>query len=151
VKPYLTPEAVAYAALLADSFHRQTGQFLPNDPEQLWHHPQPLVSHGTETDPIFRYANQAALDLWQMDWQAFTKLPSRHSAEADPNIQTDRASLLQAAFANGYVANYQGIRISAKGNRFAISETLLWTVTDSTGKTHGQAALIGKIKPLKFS
>jgi hypothetical protein len=148
VKPYLTPEAVAYAALLADSFHRQTGQALPNDPEKLWHHPQPLVSHGTEPDPIFRYANQAALTLWQMDWLAFTKLPSRLSAEPNPNIQSDRTALLQAALAQGHVANYQGIRISAQGNRFAISDTLLWTVTDRLGQTYGQAALIGNITPL---
>jgi hypothetical protein len=148
VKPYLTPEAVAYAALLASSFHRQTGQILPGDPEDLWRHPQPLVSHGTEADPIFRYANQAALTLWQMDWQAFTKLPSRHSAEPNPNIQSDRTALLQAALAQGHVANYQGIRISAQGNRFAIAETLLWTVTDSMGQTQGQAALIGKSTPL---
>jgi hypothetical protein len=148
VKPYLTPEAVAFAALLADSFHRQTGQSLPGDPEDLWHHPQPLVSHGTEADPIFRYANQAALTLWQLDWQAFTRLPSRHSAEPNPNIQSDRTALLQAALAQGHVANYQGIRISAQGNRFAISDTLLWTVTDHMGRTHGQAALIGKSTPL---
>jgi MEKHLA domain len=150
VKPYLSPEATAYAALLAESLHRQTGQILPGDPQGLWHHPQPLVSHGTQADPIFRYANLAALTLWQMDWQDFTQLPSRLSAEADTAIQTDRAGLLQAALAKGHVANYQGIRISAKGNRFAISETLLWTVTDANGHTHGQAALIGKVKPLKL-
>jgi MEKHLA domain len=148
VKPYLSPEAAAYAALLAESFHRQTGQSLPHDPEQLWHHPQPLVSHGTEPDPIFRYANQAALALWQMDWQSFTGLPSRLSAEADPTVQSDRLNLLQTALAKGHVANYQGIRISATGKRFRISETLLWTVTDANGQTHGQAALIGKATPI---
>lgn len=146
--PYLSPEAVAYAALLAESFHRQTGQTLPDDPEGLWHHPQPLVSHGSQADPIFRYANQAALALWEMDWSSFTQLPSRLSAETDPEIQSDRTALLQAALAKGHVANYQGIRISAKGNRFAISNTILWTVTDAHGQPHGQAALIGHITPL---
>lgn len=148
MKPYLSPEAAAYATLLAESFHRQTGQTLPGDPEQLWHHPQPLVSHGTQSDPIFRYANQAALALWEMDWSAFTQLPSRLSAESDPEIQTDRTALLQAALAKGHVANYQGIRISAKGKRFRISNTILWTVADAHGQPQGQAALIGHITPL---
>ncbi|MFM2365482.1 MAG: hypothetical protein RIR95_89 [Pseudomonadota bacterium] len=148
MKPYLTPEAVAYAALLASSFHRQTGQLLPEDPEQLWHHPHPLVSHGAQADPVFCYANRAALVLWEMDWHSFTQLPSRFSAEPDLDIQSDRATLLKTALAKGHVANYQGIRISAKGNRFAISQTLLWSVIDTYGQARGQAALIGKITPL---
>ena len=148
MKPYLTPETVAYAALLASSFHRQTGQILPDDPEQLWLHPDPLVSHGAEADPVFCYANRAALVLWEMDWHSFTQLPSRFSAEPDPDIQSDRATLLQTALAKGHVANYQGIRISAKGNRFAITHTLLWSVIDRQGQTRGQAALIGKSTPL---
>lgn len=107
-----------------------------------------MVSHGTEADPIFRYANKAALALWQMDWHSFTQLPSRRSAEADPDIQSDRSALLAAALAKGHVADYQGIRISAKGQRFRISNTILWTVTDAMGQKHGQAALIGSVTPL---
>ncbi len=148
MKPYLTPEAVAYAALLASSFHRQTGQILPEGPEQLWRHPHPLVSHGAEDDPVFCYANRAALVLWEMEWHSFTQLPSRFSAEPDPDIQSDRSTLLQTAHIKGHVANYQGIRISAKGNRFAISQTILWSVIDSQGRARGQAALIGKFAPL---
>ena len=34
--------------------------------EALFHHPQPLVSHGVQADPVFRYGNAAALSLWQM-------------------------------------------------------------------------------------
>ena len=144
-QPHLAPEAAAYAALLAYSFHRQTGLTLPADASALWLHPQPLVSHGSEADPIFRYANAAALALWQMDWHSFTQLPSRRSAEADPEIQSDRSALLSAALAKGHVADYQGIRISAKGQRFRISNTILWTVTDAAGQKHGQAALIGSV------
>ena len=144
MQPFETAEAVAYAALLSGSFHRETGQTLPDDPRGLWLHPQPLVSHGTGADPIFRYANAAALTLWQMDWQQFTQTPSRLSAEIDPVIQSDRAAFLAAAMAQGHIADYQGIRISATGQRFRISQTLLWTVKDALGKTHGQAALIGE-------
>ncbi len=130
-----------YEALLAQSFQRLTGQTLTD----IWSLPQPLVSHGVQADPIFRYANAAALALWQMDWDAFTKLPSRLSAQDDPAIQTDRNRYLAEAAARGWVANYQGIRISAKGRRFRIAETILWTVTDAQGQTHGQAALIGQV------
>ncbi len=41
-----------------------------------------VVSHGTESDPIFNYANPTALKLFEMDFESFTQLPSRKSAEA---------------------------------------------------------------------
>lgn len=135
---------LAYAKLLADSFERLTGKAL-GDP---WGLSQPLVSHGTQADPIFRYANPAALTLWEMDWDRFTKLPSRLSAQDDPAIQTDRSAYLAQAAAKGFVSYYQGIRISATGRRFRIAETILWTVTDASGIRHGQAALIGRVERL---
>jgi hypothetical protein len=148
--PWRAREAVAYAALLVTSFERLTGRALlegdlpPFDlAERLFHHPQPLVSHGTEADPVFCYGNDAALSLWQMGWHDFTRLPSRQSAQPDPDIQSDRAALLARALQTGWVADYSGIRISAKGQRFRISDTILWTVTDAQGARHGQAALIG--------
>lgn len=134
----------AYATLLAQSFERLTGRAL-GDP---WTLPQPLVSHGTEADPIFRYANPAALTLWEMDWDSFTRLPSRLSAQDDPDIQTDRSRYLAEAASRGWVDNYQGIRISATGRRFRIAGTILWTVTDDQGLRHGQAALIRRVERL---
>ena len=151
--PYQTPESVAYAALLVSSFQRLTGRpLLSGNPvdlaDALFHHPQPLVSHGVQADPVFRYGNAAALSLWQMGWDAFTCLPSRHSAQADPDIQSDRSALLARALQTGWVGDYSGIRISAKGQRFRISDTILWTVTDAAGTRHGQAALIGAVQML---
>jgi len=134
----------AYARLLADSFARLTGRPL-GDP---WGLAEPLVSHGTEADPIFRYANPAALALWEMDWDRFTKLPSRLSAQDDLAIQTDRSAFLAQATVKGWVSDYQGIRMSATGRRFRITKTILWTVTDSLGNRHGQAALIGQVERL---
>ena len=150
VTPALLPAAADYARLLADSFQRVVGRALvAGDPATaLWTFPQPLVSHGTEADPVFRYANRAALTLWQIEWDAFTRLPSRLSAEADGDIQADRDRYLAQAARQGFVADYTGIRISAKGQRFRISDTVLWTVTDAQGKRHGQAALIGRVDRL---
>lgn len=112
----------AYARLLAESFARTVGRDLiavQRDMDDarltaaLRDMASPLVSHGTEADPVFRYANSAALRLWDMEWAQFTRLPSRLSAEAEPGIQGDRARLLAAALAKGWVCDYQGIRISA--------------------------------------
>jgi hypothetical protein len=132
-----------YAADLALSHLALTGvAILP------WQDPCPIVSHGTEADPVFRWANPAALALWQMTWQAFTRLPSRLSAQDDPKIQTDRSRYLAEAAQNGFVRDYQGIRISALGRRFRISQTTLWTVRDAQGRILGQAARIARVERL---
>lgn len=148
---HLKPEVASYNALMAYSFHRFTGEdIVPNArnlsasnlAQAMFGAPVAIVSHGTEAEPIFRYANAAALDLWQMDWDAFTRLPSRHSAEPKSGIQTDRDRLLKAALANGFVDDYSGIRICSQGRRFEIRNTLLWNVVDQDGVRHGQAAFI---------
>jgi hypothetical protein len=134
----------AYARLLAESFRRMTGHDLGNP----WMRSDPVVSHGTETDPIFRWANPAALALWEMDWDAFTRLPSRQSAADSPEVQADRQRLLAEARNQGWVTGYRGIRVSASGRRFAIDDTVLWTVRDAEGLIHGQAALIRHVERL---
>ncbi|EGF89906.1 MEKHLA domain protein [Asticcacaulis biprosthecium C19] len=145
MRPYDMPEVQAYNQLMAFSFHKFTGQPIANGAElalAMWHAPQAIVSHGTQADPIFRYANARALALWEMDWAAFTRLPSRLSAETTPDIQSDRNALLQAALAKGWVDTYSGVRVSSTGKRFEIRDTVLWNVVDEAGVRHGQAAFI---------
>ena len=151
------PDAVAYARVLADSFRRLTGRPILGLPDPaddaalaaaLYAAPFPLVSHGTEADPVFRYGNAAALRLWEMGWDAFTRLPSRQSAEPDPEVQADRDRLLAEARERGWTEGYRGIRISAGGRRFRILDTILWTVTDAEGRIQGQAARIGRVEAL---
>jgi len=149
---FLPPEVYAYNRLMAQSFRRYTGHSIIDSgdeslsdqalAEAMYNAPQAIVSHGTEADPIFRYANRSALTLWEMDWEAFTRLPSRRSAEAEPDIQSDRDALLKAALQKGWVDNYQGIRVSNTGRRFYIDQTVLWNVVDKDGVRHGQAAFI---------
>jgi hypothetical protein len=134
---------------MANSFQRFTGQSILGAIDKdmafaqaMFDAPQAIVSHGTEADPIFRYANAQALKLWEMDWDAFTRLPSRLSAEAAGDIQSDRDALLKAALTKGWIDNYSGIRISSTGKRFDIRHTVLWNVVDDTGVRHGQAAFI---------
>ena len=52
-----------------------------------------VLSHGNEVDPILNYGNKHALKLWGMNWDEFTRTPSRHTAE---NInQNLRSKVLQ--------------------------------------------------------
>lgn len=150
-QPFDQLEIKAYNRLMADSFRRVTGTEIVPDSDALgddelakamFEAPQAIVSHGTQTDPIFRYANARTLTLWEMDWDDFTRLPSRRSAEAQADIQSDRNALLKEALQTGCVDAYQGVRISATGLRFFIRNTVLWNVVDEAGTRHGQAAFI---------
>ncbi|HWU48526.1 MAG TPA: MEKHLA domain-containing protein, partial [Asticcacaulis sp.] len=147
----LTPDIIAYNRLMADSFQRLTGQpVLPGaNPfdgvalaNAMFHAEAAIVSHGVEDDPVFRYGNAQALTLWDMDWDSFTLLPSRLSAEPADRVQADRDALLRQALAQGFVDSYGGVRISRTGKRFRIENTVLWNVVDADGRRHGQAALI---------
>lgn len=127
---------------LCTSYEKLTGRAMPVPAEALYAAPFALVAHGNQPDPVFCYANLTAQTLWEMDWERFTRTPSRLSAEADDGIQTERQALLKAALAKGYIADYAGIRISASGRRFHIKNTTLWNVMDADGTKLGQAALI---------
>lgn len=99
-----------------------------------------VVSHGTEEDPIFNYANPKALELFEMDFDQFTNLPSRKSAEV-PNRE-ERQRLLEAVSKQGYIDDYKGIRISATGRRFYIQQAFVWNLHNENGEYCGQAAMI---------
>lgn len=98
-----------------------------------------LVSHGTQADPVFWFANRAAQRLWDMDWKTFTAIPSRLSAE--PDEQSARAQLLSRASRDGFIADYTGVRVSSKGQRFRIRDVVLWNIRDDHDQPAGQAAL----------
>jgi len=132
--------------LLVSSFELLTGKnILPLEIEvnsvsnELFFASFAVMSHGTETDPIFNYANQCALDLFEMTWENFIKLPSRYSAEMDSQEERDR--ILQRVSEDGYVDDYTGVRITSKGRRFQITNAVVWNVFDE-GRYFGQAALI---------
>ena len=97
-----------------------------------------VVSHGTQDDPIFNYGNRSALNLFEMDWQTFTQLPSRYSAE--PMNRLERERLLTAVAKHNFIDDYAGVRITATGRRFHIPKAIVWNVIDRDGTYHGQAA-----------
>lgn len=97
-----------------------------------------VASHGLQDDPILSYGNQAALDLWEMDWEQFTQTPSRLTAE--PVNREERARMLAQAKTHGYISDYRGIRISHSGKRFLVERATVWNVQKPDGTTLGQAA-----------
>ncbi|OIO72185.1 MAG: MEKHLA domain-containing protein [Zetaproteobacteria bacterium CG_4_9_14_3_um_filter_49_83] len=137
----------AHAGLLISSFRRLTGRDLvcceepaSDLPRALFEAPFAVLSHTTDADPVFNYANQTAMQLFEMDWQTFTHLPSRHSAE--PLAREERARLLERVTCNGFVDDYRGVRISATGKRFLLEEATVWNLIDEDGIYCGQAAAL---------
>jgi hypothetical protein len=106
---------------------------------EIFNAPYLLVSHNTDRDPLFNYANQTALDLFEMTWDEFIATPSRHSAE--PLNQAERAQLLERVTQQGFIDDYTGIRISKNQQRFRITNAIVWNAIDSQGIYWGQAAL----------
>ena len=110
--------------------------------EKVFHAPFVLVAHGTEADPVLNYGNAAALALWEMFWAELTRTPSRLTAEA-PNRE-ERARLLAAVTARGFIDDYSGIRISKTGRRFRITQATVWNLLDAHGVYAGQAAMFSR-------
>lgn len=142
-----------HIALLRTSYRHWTGRELVSprmsDEEAaryLFHAPLAMVSHDAAKDPIFNYANRAALELFGMSWEELTVLPSRLSAEAVN--QEERTRLLAEVSQRGYIEHYQGVRIGRHGRRFLIEDAVVWNLLNSSGVPCGQAAMFQHWKHL---
>jgi len=147
------PHLIAHCELMLGSYQKLLGKPLvaANTLERsglagLFNAPFALLSHNTQTPPVFNYGNQLALNLFERSWEAFTQLPSRQSAEADERSERER--LLQLVNQQGYIEDYRGVRISATGKRFYIDQTTVWNLVDDAGVYQGQAAAIFHWEPL---
>ena len=136
---------VEHVTLMDDSLQRLTGKKFTdfgiskkNLAKEVYHAPFVVVSHNTDPDPIFNYANLTAQKLFEMNWAEFTLLPSRLSAEV-PN-QAERAKLLKVVTTQGFIDNYAGIRISKNQRRFKIQDVLVWNLFNAENQYCGQAA-----------
>lgn len=136
-----------HSQLLADSFARITGQRLPADALTLYSAHFALVSHGTQADPVFNYANLFAQQLFGYPWHEFTTLPSRLSAR-EPE-RGERARLLEMVAQQGYISDYCGVRVRRDGTLFRISRATVWRVVDADGHARGQAAMFSEIEELQ--
>ncbi|MGO8753867.1 MAG: MEKHLA domain-containing protein [Gallionellaceae bacterium] len=142
-----------HVALLRASYLHWTGLHLIDKNldasaavEALDSAPFALVSHGTGDDPIFNYGNHRALELFEMDSDSFTRLPSRLSA-ATAN-QGKRGKALDEVSRCGFIEGYSGIRIAKSGRHFRIRDTTIWNLVSPDGRFHGQAALIAETAEL---
>lgn len=139
---YLGEEARARIALVPESYRRLLGRELVaegGDPvAALWAAPLAILAHGTGADPVFFFANRTALAAFETTPAAITAMPSRLSAE--PLAREERQALLDRVSAAGFIADYAGVRISAKGRRFTIARAVVWNLLDEAGMRHGQAA-----------
>lgn len=140
---------VQWSQLLLGSFRRWLGRDLierkgsPGEQAKaLYHAPFVVVSHGMEADPILNYGNKIALDLWELDWERFSKTPSRLTAE--PGNQAERARMLAQARENGFIDDYKGVRISGTGKRFLVEQAIVWNVVGTEGEQIGQAATFSR-------
>lgn len=143
------PDIIAHTACLARCYRRFTGRdlllglFNPAGlARNIFEAPFVVVSHGTEADPVLNYGNQAALYLWEMSWEELTRTSSRLTAEAPE--REERARLLAAVTANGFIDDYSGIRISKTGRRFRIARATVWNLVTESGEPCGQAATFGE-------
>lgn len=143
--PWRNPSWVAQTQLLLDSHARFVGRELldrsgsaEEQARRLFAAPFVVVSHGTQDDPILNYGNRAALGLWKLDLPTLLRTPSRQTAE--PVHQDERSRLLERTRRDGYVDDYQGVRIASDGRRFRIERATVWNLVDAEDKYAGQAA-----------
>jgi MEKHLA domain len=134
-----------HVTLLSNSYQKLLGEALISKnhtydtlAKALFFAPFVVVSHNTAADPVFNYANLKALELFGFSWEEFTQLPSKLSAESIHQLERDK--LLAEVSQNGYLASYQGIRITKTGNRFLIKNAVVWNLLDNEGSYLGQAA-----------
>jgi hypothetical protein len=112
--------------------------------QALFEAPFPVLSHGTEPDPVYNYGNRKALELLELDWEQLQKMPSRYSAE--PMEQSKRLRLLNEVRTKGYITNGQGVRISRTGKRYMVSDFTVWNLFDEENHDCGQAATFSQWK-----
>jgi len=141
----ITRFLIDHTARLLRSFRHWTGQDLipiSGTPEEqarrLYQASFIVISHDTQADPILNYGNEAALSLWEMPWEEFTKTPSRLTAE--PTNREERAGLLARVAREGFIDDYHGVRISKTGRRFRVERAIVWNLVDEQDRYCGQAA-----------
>lgn len=142
---WLQPQVIEWTQILLNSFENLLGyQLIAREEDRkiqaknLFNANFVVVSHGIEADPILNYGNQTALDLWVMNWVDFTQTPSRLTAE--PMNREKRAAMLEQVKTQGYLDNYQDVRIASNGQKFYIKQAIIWNLVDILGNKYGQAA-----------
>ena len=143
--PWHSPDWQQHIQRLLNSYQRWVGTELidrsgaPEDQaRRVFEAPFVVVSHGTQPDPILNSANAIALQLWELPLERFLQTPSRLTAE--PVHRDERTRMLETTSRQGYIDDYQGVRISSTGRRFRIDRATVWNIMDERDQPAGQAA-----------
>ena len=172
VDPWKTPSAIICACRIIRSYRHflqsdicsdLKDYCIPNDEDaakptkeaieaarRLFYAPVVVLSHDGGADPVFVYANNRALRLWEMPWSQLVGMPSKYSAP--PSQREDRAGMLAEARRVGYITGYHGTRVSRTGRLFRIADCTLFAVRAGHGATAGgsvgQAATFDRVERL---
>ena len=146
--PWLSAEKRGLVTLLLSSHQRafgrplipsaRAGQSMRLCCQDLFACGFPVLAHGTGSDPTLSYANAAALQLWETNWDDLIGMPSRLTAPETE--RAERRSALGEAESLKALKGYGGIRISRQGRQFMISNARIWTLWDEEERSCGQAA-----------
>jgi hypothetical protein len=138
-------EIINWTQIILNSYQKLLGKDLINreitvekQAEILFFSPFAVFSHGNQPDPIYNYGNKIGLELWERNWNELVTMPSRLSASPVNRLQ--RQQSLDQASQQGYIDNYQGIRVSKTGKKYQVKNLTLWNLTDQNNQYCGQAA-----------
>jgi hypothetical protein len=106
-----------------------------------------MLSHDTQADPCFNYANQTAQRVFELPWAEIVGMLSRYSAE--PLAREAREQLLARVTAAGHIDDYSGVRIAHSGKRFMVRHATVWNLFDENGLNCGQAACFSEWAPVR--
>lgn len=142
--PWLSPAMLGLTTLVLESHGRLYGRPLVQArgsrlaAQELFVLDRVVLCHDGGSDPVFTYANRAALTLFERSWSAMVGLPSRFSARQRDRLQRQQA--LDLARHRQAISGYGGERVASSGRRFQIRGARLWSLIDAERRYHGQAA-----------
>eukprot|EP00798_Chlamydomonas_sp_ICE-L_P008217 gene8217-1483_t len=132
---YGDPEVRGILFSLVTSYSKQFGTFLMDEieleelPKLLYEAPFACVAHDRapkeNEEPIFTYANRAALELWDAKWEELVEMTSTSST-------------------GGFDAGEGGWRVSSQGRKFKALNPKVVTIDDWGGATIGEALIFDK-------
>lgn len=142
---YQKPEVIKWTQIILNSYQKLLGKELINrdgnplkEAEELFYAPIVVLSHNTDSDPIYNYGNLQALNLWELSWDELLKTPSKSTTEV--MLRSEREKILKEVATKGYVENYGGIRKSKNGKKYKLENVIVWNLTDEENQYCGQAA-----------
>ncbi len=146
--PWLNSETVRLAHDIASSYNRAFKKQLVSSKsfsnrsstfsQELFIMNAPVLAHDISNDPLFIYANSAALNLWKLSWSEMIGMPSRLSAPADQ--VEDRLLHIKKAFTEDFLQLNGTVRVDRLGRKFFIKNVRIWTIFNNQGSVSGQAA-----------